>query len=289
MLELPDPNILTGKYCIKMYQYNNITIAPPPDIFGKLLEYMVTKNSNKILQLKMTELDVKKLTSTNSDWELNQYTLLSRFKEWERSFRKNKLYPQLDQSVRLNEKLQEILQENLESKWWLEKEARPKVINHKYIVFEKAQQLSSRLNLLLDFVEWALKLNRPVMEEGLVIKEFVEDNIIVDRLNSDLNYRGMGYFTLNDNAKEVLNVYLYDIKWEWVNGDPKQIIKTRLIRSIPNVLIDKSIEAIMEDFIRFSQPLYKPVVYIMHNDLDFPYKETVFPVAEEKLLKEIMV
>ena len=40
----------------------------------------------------MIELDVKKLTSCNSDWETNQYTLLKTVKEWETNFRKNKLY-----------------------------------------------------------------------------------------------------------------------------------------------------------------------------------------------------
>ena len=71
----------------------------------------------------MTNIDVKKLTSCNSDWEMNQYTLLSRVKEWESHFRKIRLYPYINDSIELHYKLADILQENLESKWWLEREA----------------------------------------------------------------------------------------------------------------------------------------------------------------------
>ena len=70
----------------------------------------------------MTNLDVKKLVSCNSDWESNQYTLLSKVREWESNFRKNRLYPYLSEAIELHLTLKDILQENLESKWWLEKE-----------------------------------------------------------------------------------------------------------------------------------------------------------------------
>ena len=87
---------------------------------------------------KMIELDVKKLTSCNSDWEMNQYTLLRIVKEWESNFRKNKLYPHLNESIELQRKLQDILQENLESKYWLEREIRPRKVNNEYVTYEKA-------------------------------------------------------------------------------------------------------------------------------------------------------
>ncbi len=44
----------------------------------------------------------------------------------------------------------------------------------------------------------------------------------------------------------------------------------------------------MRDFIEYSQPLYKPMAYIFKNELDFPYEETIYPLAEEKLLTMIM-
>ena len=236
----------------------------------------------------MTNIDVKKLTSCNSDWEMNQYTLLSRVKEWESHFRKNRLYPYINDSIELHYNLADILQENLESKWWLEREVGQRVDDERIIVYEKAQQVSEQLNHLLSFVEWALRLNRPIMEEGLILKEFIEDNLIINPISSEPNFRGKGYFSLTDNKKMVFNIYLYDFKWGWENDEPKHKLNIKRLRSIPLTIVDSNEEEIMTEFIKCSQPLYKPMAYIIKNELDFPYEETIYPVAEEKLLATIM-
>ena len=90
----------------------------------------------------------------------------------------------------------DLFQENLESKWWLEKETRPRRVNNGYVVYEKAKQVSHQLNQLLTFVAWALKLNRPVMQEGLILRNFIEDNMKISELDNDANYKGKGYFSL---------------------------------------------------------------------------------------------
>ena len=236
----------------------------------------------------MTNIDVEKLTSCNSDWEMNQYTLLSKVKEWEAQFRKNKLYPHYNESIELDKKLKDILQENLESKWWLEREIRPRMINNRYVVYEKAQQVTNQLNLLLTFVEWALKLNRPVMEEGRILKEFIEENIKVTPLTNEKNFRGKGYFSLENIKKQVLNIYQYVMNWEWQDNEPLHTLTIKTVRSIPLSIVDKSAEELMQEFIEYSQPLYKPMAYIFSTELDFPYEDTIYPVAEEKLLKTIM-
>jgi hypothetical protein len=241
-----------------------------------------------MLQGKMTNIDVKKLTSCNSDWEMNQYTLLSRVKEWESNFRKNRLYPYLNDSIELHYNLSDILQENLESKWWLEKEIGQRVTDDKIIVYEKAQQVSEQLNQLLSFVEWALKLNRPIMEEGLILREFIEDNFVIKPISDESNFRGKGYFSLTDNKKMVFNIYLYDLKWGWKDDEPEHNLNIKLKRSIPLIIFDSSEEELMREFLECSQTLYKPMAYIFENELDFPYEETIYPLAEEKLLTTIM-
>jgi len=241
-----------------------------------------------MLQNKMTNLDINKLTSCNSDWEMNQYTILSMVKEWGANFRKNKLYPHLNESIELDNKLKDILQENLESKWWLEKELRPRIVNSKYVVYDKAQQITSQLNLILSFVEWALKLNRSIKDEGLILKEFVEENIHVKPMTNEKNFRGKGYFSLVNQNKQVLNIYQYDMDWGWEENEPIHTLNILNVRSIPLSIIDKDVPELMQEFVDFSQPLYKPMVYMFSTDLDFPYDETIYPVAEEKLLKIIM-
>lgn len=236
----------------------------------------------------ITALDVKKLTSCGSDWETNQYTILNKVKEWSNNLHRNKLFPSIEESIQLNLALEDILRDNIESKLWFDNEIRSRKINERFIVYEKAHQIGNQLDKLFTFIDWALDLNKPVLEEGRVIKNFVDENLFIKRISTiERNYNGKGYFTLPNNKNQFLNIYLYEIMLDWSEDNLYQRMSSNLVRSIPYYLIEKSIEEIVIDFINSSQTLYEPVVYVFETDLDFPFKETMFPIAEEKLLKHL--
>jgi len=236
----------------------------------------------------ITALDVKKLTSCGSDWETNQYTILNKVKEWLQNLHKNKLFPSIEESIQLNLALEDILRDNIESKVWFDNEIRSRKLNERFIVYEKAHQIGNQIDKLFNFIDWALQLNRPVLEEGRIIKNFVDENLSVKRISTlERNYNGKGYFTLPNNKDQILNIYLYEILLDWSEENLYQRMSSSLVSSIPFNLIDNSIEETVIDFITNSQILYEPVVYIFETDLDFPYTETMFPIAEEKLLKSL--
>lgn len=231
-------------------------------------------------------IDVKKLTSCGSDWETNQYTILNKVKEWLKNLHSNKLFPSIEESIQLNLALEDILRENIESKLWFDNEIRSRNINERFVVYEKAHQIGNQLDKLFSFIDWAFELNKPVLEEGRIIKNFVDENLFIKRISTvERNYNGKGYFTLPDNKTRVVNIYLYEIILDWFENNLYQSMNANLVRTIPFDLIDKPIEEIVIDFINDSEAPYEPVVYIFETDLDFPYQETMFPIAEEKLLK----
>ena len=234
----------------------------------------------------MTTLDLKKLTSCGSDWEANQYKILIKVKEWLQDFHKNKLFPAIEESVQFNLSLEDILRENIECKLWFDNEIRGRKVNERVVVYEKAHQIGNQLDKLLTFIDWSLKLNKPVLEEGRIIKNFVDENLEINRISPvEKNYHGKGYYTLLDNKKDVLNIYLYEIIWDWSQENLYQRIVSTKVRSIPMSIIQTSLEDLMINFVNNSQSLHEPVVFVIETDLDFPYKETIFPIAEEKLLK----
>ncbi|MCW8816842.1 MAG: hypothetical protein OQK52_03070 [Ignavibacteriaceae bacterium] len=236
----------------------------------------------------MTTLDLKKLTSCGSDWESNQYKILIKVKEWLSDFHKNRLFPAIEESVQFNLSLEDILRENIECKLWFDNEIRTRKINERIMVYEKAHQIGNQLDKLLNFIDWSLKLNKPVLEEGRIIKNFVEDNLLIKRISTvEKNYHGKGYFTLPDNKNELLNIYLYEIIWDWSQENLYQRIVSAKVRSIHQKMIKSSVEDLMRDFIAHSQVLHEPVIFVFETDLDFPYNETIFPIAEEKLLKHL--
>lgn len=236
----------------------------------------------------MTTLDLKKLTSCGSDWESNQYKILIKVREWLSSFNKNRLFPSIEEAIQFNLALEDLLRENIESKLWFDNEIRGQNSNDRVLVYEKAHQIGNQLDKLLNFIDWALQLNRPVLEEGRIIKNFVEDNLEIIRIStSDKNYNGKGYFCLPDNKNGLFNIYLYEIIWDWSQDELYQRIHSVLVRSIPQNTINGLVEDVICDFIKTSQDLHEPVAYIFETDLDFPYEETMFPIAEEMLLKHL--
>ena len=235
----------------------------------------------------MTTLDLKKLTSCGSDWEANQYKILIKVKEWLANFNKNKLFPSIEEAIQLNLALEDLLRENIESKLWFDNEIRQNK-NERIIVYEKAHQIGHQLDRLLDFIDWTLQLNRPVLEEGRIIKNFVEENLEIIRVsNVEKNYNGKGYFLLPDNKSGILNVYLYEIIWDWSQENLYQRIESQLVNSISKDEICCSVEDWILNFINQSEEMFEPVAYIFETDLDFPYEETMFPIAEEMLLKHL--
>jgi hypothetical protein len=236
----------------------------------------------------ITALDVKKLTSCGSDWETNQYTILNKVKDWSNNLHRNRLFPSIEESIQLNLALEDILRDNIESKLWFDNEIRSRKLNDRFIVYEKAHQIGNQHDKLFTFIDWALDLNKQVLEEGRVIKNFVDENLSVKRISTiERNYNGKGYFTLPNNKNQFLNIYLYEIMLDWSEDNLYQRMSSNLVRSIPFYLIEKSVEEIVIDFINSSKTLYEPVVYVFETDLDFPFKETMFPIAEEKLLKHL--
>jgi hypothetical protein len=240
------------------------------------------------LNNKMTTLDLKKLTSCGSDWESNQYKVLIKAKEWLLNFHKNKLFPSIEEAIQLNLALEDLLRENIECKLWFDNEIKGRKINERIVVYEKAHQVGNQLDKLLNFINWALQLNRPVLEEGRIIKNFVEDSLSIRRISKvEKNYHGKGYFSVPDNKNEILNIYLYEIMWDWSQESLYQRIHSNLVKSIRFDTFEKNIEELILSFVYSTRDLHEPVTYIIETDLDFPFQETIYPIAEEKLLKHL--
>lgn len=235
------------------------------------------------------DVDIKKLTSCGSDWEINRYNLLNTFKRWQNEFRKNKLYPTLEYAESLQQKFNELLAENIESKDWLDREINSAYLDNTIFIPDKAHQISFQLNKLIEFVGWTLTTNNQLIDEGLALKEFVLDNLNIKPLCEADKFKGKGYIAVPDNNKKLIKIYLYELTINWTVDEPKELLDLTLLRSIPNTFIEGSVEELILKFVKYSQGMYDPMIYVCNTDLDFSYDETIFPVVKEKLLSTINV
>lgn len=235
----------------------------------------------------MLDIDISKLTSCGSDWETNRYLLLKKIKEWQSQLARNIIFPVLEESEMIKDKLDDLLLENISSKSWLEREVRGILIEDQIVVQEKAKHISTELDKLIHYVEWAIENVEYIIREARIISGFIKDNISILRLNSDDKYKGKGYFVIQDNKKDVVKIYLYEMIINWTEDHPAENIEFTLVRSIPAILLDCSLEELMNKFVVHSQKMYKPMVFICKTDLDFPFNESILPAVQSKILKEI--
>ena len=231
-------------------------------------------------------LDVTKITSCGSDWETNRYTFLKTLGTWKTDLRKYRLYPAFDFSWQLQNKFNLILSENIESKFWLEREVKGAFIDDKLILLEKAHQISSQLDKLIEFVKWGLEENLYLLNEALAIKDFVRENIRIYPFCNCDKYRGKGYILIPDNNINVYKIYLYELSINWQIDEPVEFLELELLRSIPFEFTD-SPRTLISDFIENSQSLYDPMIYICEMDMDFPFNETILPIVKTKLLESV--
>lgn len=232
-------------------------------------------------------LDITKITSCGSDWETNHYTFLRTLKSWQTDLRKNKLYPVMEYSHNLQLKFHDILNENMESKGWLDREVRGALVNDQLVVLEKAHQISYQLEKLIDFVKWGLEINQEFIDEAEVIKQFVYEGIDIIPLSNENKYRGKGYILVPDNQVRVYKIYLYELSISWAVNEPIEYLDLELLRSIPFDMVESSVEDLITKFIKYNQLVYDPMVYVCKTELDFSFKETMLPVIEQKLLEVV--
>lgn len=232
-------------------------------------------------------LDISKITSYGFDWEINYYNFLQTINNWKVELSKNKLYPVYDYSIQLMNKLYEILDENMESKDWLDREVRGNFLNDQLVVMGKAHQISFQLEKLINFVKWGIDVNKEFFYEANVIRQFIYDNIEIVPISDISKYRGKGYVLVPNNKLRIYNIYLYELSISWDVDDPTEYLEMELLRSIPFDFVEQSPQKLMGEFVKNNPLIYDPMIYICITDLDFPFKESLMPVVENKLLESI--
>ncbi len=253
-------------------------------MIGSIFEILLTSLINTVAEM---NIDIKKLTSCGSDWEINRYNFLSTLKQWHNQLKKNQLYPVLDYSLNLNQRFQELLAENIESKDWLDKEVNGTMVNDRMVMLDKAHKISYQLNKLIDFVSWALNMNNQVLAECYALKEFVYENIQINCLSEFDKFKGKGYLIAPDNEKKLFKIFLYELTINWESEEPKETLELNLLRSIPMELLQESAEELIAKFVKYSQSIYDPMIFKVDTDLDFAFNETLLPVIKEKLMEKI--
>jgi len=237
----------------------------------------------------MERISLETFFTSENDTEINQYRILGGIKEYSSDFDKKKIYPALSSLIELKNSLEKIINEkkSLSNKF-------PKIIKgfdvkEQKLIFTTPSDFEPHKNIkqVFDLAEWALPHIKEAIEEGIILFDFVEKNIFFQQVGIMPMYKDEGYFMITDNVAFELQVHRYECSLFSSENEKYRALKTELVKSEKQEFIRRSPESIKHELIKERQDLPNPATYICDTDLDFPFAETIFPVAKRKLMSLI--
>ena len=237
----------------------------------------------------MERISIKSFFSSETDWELNQYRILGGIKEVCTDFDKKKIYPTLAMLIELKHSLDQIKEErnNLNGKF--PKQIKGFDIKEQKIIYEPLGDLNNNDNIEVIFtlIDWALPYINKAIDEGVVLYDFVEKNIILEQVGILPMYKDEGYIMITDNVAFELQVHRYECSLFSSGKDKYRALKTEFVRSEKQEIIRRSPESIKHELINERKDLPNPATFLCDSNLDFPFVETIFPVSKRKLITHI--
>jgi hypothetical protein len=233
----------------------------------------------------MNNLSIKSIINPEQDSELTTYKILGTLKEYLASIRKNKIYPGLSELIGLVVRLESL------------KKSFPKPVDSDNDLYILGEEISTSGELQLndnydedtddssDYINWVISQINPILDEGIAVYDFVDQNMELNLASGDPLYKNDGYLIVQDNRTSVYNLYKYNSICFESRDYPGRSIKTEFIQSIP------AIDGFNSRIQYQSLPEYAGnrtlPVYVCETELDFPYEETTFQIAKKKLLNRL--
>ena len=92
---------------------------------------------------------------------------------------------------------------------------------------------------------------------------------------------------VTDNIAAELQVHKYVSSLFYSGKERFRSLKTEFVKSEEQTILRKSPESIKQDLLYERRDLPNPATFICNTDLDFPFTETIFPIAKRKLMAAV--
>jgi len=235
----------------------------------------------------LNRLNVESFIMAGRDLEMNQYRILNSLKSYLNEFSHNKLYPALSELIDLTMILENLLKEreNLQQK--LPKRLKTVDLRNKKLVYEPVKLADSDIEKMAELIAWAIPHIKKAISEGMKIYDFVDEHVTMTEVGILPMYQLEGYAFVPENKAFLLHLVRYEVSLYTSGGERYRTIKTRLVKSIHQAGVRHSPESIKLEIIHEHQDLPNPATFAFETDLEFPFAETILPVAKRKLMARV--
>ncbi len=234
----------------------------------------------------MKTLTLNTFTSCPDDIEISQYKILSNLKEYRREFNKNKLYPTLTELIYLYSTLEELLA-NKSCFELLLPNGISRRNSNKCNFVEIIDQSTEQKDNVYELIEWALPIIQNLIDEAQVIYHFVLENMTIKQKGKSKRYDKSGCLLVPDNINSQLNVYKFETIENFRDNRSNLVLNIGYLQSTKMINLP-SMTWYIEKELKIKYNNGKDFdCYLCQTNLDFPFFETMFPLAKVKLLNHL--
>jgi hypothetical protein len=233
-------------------------------------------------------LKIELFTQVQSDFESRQLNVLAALKAISNDFQLNRIYPHLSHLVEIYRTLDDICRRLEDLRDEFPKRIKKIDFVNQEIEHEVVFVDGSDLQQVEELIQWALPHIAAKIEEGRTIYEFVNEEIKLEEVGIIPKYTDEGYLFVPDNEESKLLLFQYEISIFQGAQDKYRSLKTDFLKALEQGRALLSPNSIKLDLIDEYKKLPNPAPYSFQTQLDFPFTETVFPIAKRKLLKQLV-
>jgi len=224
---------------------------------------------------------IDSFTNSGEDAEITTYKILGVLKEYLTNIRRNKLYPTLTDLVSLSVRIESMIIQTLEPKEQFDNLCGDS--DEDFSVFGNLDAGEVYSDASTELLKWTRTQLYPILDEGIAVYEFVDENMDLQIINGNSFYKDNGYLIIPEHKTSQFNIYSFHCILFKTDEAPIKSVKTLFLQSLPmsnTESVTSQFQTIVDNITNKTLP-----VYYCNTDLDFPYEETIFQIARKKLLK----
>lgn len=215
------------------------------------------------------EITIRDFTDV-TDLEKSKYLLLNKFKFCERELDESRLFPTYQMLINIYQQLVDIMNRH------------NKIFGKEYTdvlseeeMEEKYKLINRELEKSFELMHWSFAHLNKTLENGKAIFDFVNESINIESIGVCSEHNQQGYFVIPDIRSRMMRVIKYE-------KNLYKILKTKEVSNYELSMIIIPNEVIRNRMI--SDDILNQIIYMLDTELDFPYMETILPVAKRKFL-----
>lgn len=235
----------------------------------------------------MSSLRLENFIEGYRDYELGQYRVLAGLQKVREEFTHHRLYPTLGELITLYQSLTTITKARDALRDALPKRIVGVDLTSQKVIYETVAISKEDLAAIEELIHWALPKVREAIEEGKTIYNFIEEQVQLEEVGLLPSYVDEGYLLVPDTKHGLIHVMRYEVSI-FTGADQKyRNLKTQTIESYPLHQLGFSPYHIKQRLIAEQRDLPNPATYSFKSEMDFPYEQTLLPIAKRKLLGRI--